>query len=129
MAAIRSLDELPNPNWSDVVTSLDDTKLHPGQKYTTLVFDDDNSLIVYYTEAGYLVTGTQSGDTDYFILTDPSLGDEPERIWCAGDVMYRPRKALVGDVVAMQAVKHYYQTGQRDTTLHWELDSECLSGG
>lgn len=125
MPVVQWLNEQSEPSWDDVVSSLDEVKPHPGDKGTTLRVDDEHWLIVYFTEEGFLVTATSEGDSDYYVLTDPSLGDQRVNVWCAGNDMDRPKKVFVGEALVMQAMKHFFETGQRDSALSWELDSKC----
>jgi hypothetical protein len=100
-------------------------KAHPGDRYISLRVDDEHSLIVYYTDEGFLVSGLGVGDPDYYVLIDPALGEQRVSVWCAGNDMTRPRKVFVGERIAMQAMKHFFDTGRRDPALVWELDSKC----
>jgi hypothetical protein len=125
MPAVHSLNDQSEPRWEDVVVSLDEVKAHPGDRCVSLRVDDDHSLIVYYTDEGFLVTGLGVGDPDYYVLIDPALGDRHVNVWCAGNDMDRPQKVFVGEALALQAMKHFFETGKRDPALTWGLDSKC----
>ena len=122
MPAANQLNDQLNPSWDDVVLRRDVIKAHPGDLSITLSVSDNDHLIAYCTEYGFLVCAHALGDHDFYVLVDNSLGTNIVSVWCAGDVMERQRKVFVGEVAALQAVRHYFETGSRDPELNWEVD-------
>jgi len=125
MPAVKFLNEVADPSWEQIASVIRELKSDAGDKGYTLTVDDENVLIVYHTMQGYLVSGSEQGDTDYYVITDPSLGEQHVVVWCAGTDMDRPRKVFVSDSLALQAIKHYFETGKRNPALRWEIDSKC----
>jgi hypothetical protein len=125
MPAVKFLNEVADPTWEQIVSAVNELRSDSGDKGYTLTVDDENVLIVYHTTQGYLVSGSELGDTDYYVLTDPSLGEQHVTVWCAGTDMDRPRKVFVSDSLALQSLKHYFETGRRNPALQWEIDSKC----
>lgn len=125
MPKVSEMNGKNDPSWSDVIQLLDVVTDHPGDKYMSLSIDEEHSLVVYYTDRGFLITGWGMDDHDFYVLIDPSKTNEKVTVWCAGDDMVRPNKVFVPEDIALKAVKSYFETGQRDRELHWEIDNNC----
>ena len=123
MTAINWLNDQQRPSWDDVLSRLQVIKDHPGERSIALSVGDDDHLIAYYTDYGFLVETHSSGDVDYFALVDNSRGAESLSVWVAGDTIDRPLKAFVDEDDAIQAIRHYFETGKKNPALTWEVNN------
>jgi hypothetical protein len=125
MAKANWLNQQFHPSWNDVLLRLQVIKDHPGDRSLTLCVDDDDDdyLIVYFTAYGFLVQVHGSGEPDFFALVDNSRGNETMSVWCASDTISRPRRFFVDEHNAMQAVRYYFEMGEKDPELTWEINN------
>lgn len=123
MSNLVSLNDNPNPSWDEVSSSISNLQSQSEGSYLNLSVNGDVWFVLYFIpDYGYYLSGSATDDVDYYTLTDSSLGDKPSQVWCGGDHMTRPRKAFVGESLVRQALRHFFDTGFRDTALEWEVD-------
>jgi hypothetical protein len=125
MPSVKWMNEQENPDWTSIVAAIHDLPNHDDDRYVTVNVDDDSWFVVYYVpNLGYYLSGCGIGERDYFTLTCPPEGRDPVRVWMAGEHITRPRKAFVPETVALQALRHYFDTGQKDSSLAWEREND-----
>jgi hypothetical protein len=74
---------------------------------------EDNRVSVQHME----------NDAEDYLASEPARGESPEIRTYGGQSTELPAKWWISKDVACQAVRHFIETGSRDETLTWDLDT------
>ncbi len=128
MSRVRRLGtdygDLEDPEWEQAKEILSGI---PDGRTVSVDADDEHWLIVLHiAELGYLVTGSQEGDGDYFTLIDRSLGDDPVTAFDGGNTHEYPRFSFVDYPMMLQAVETFFRSGHRDKSFEWVPEEDAV---
>ncbi len=94
--------------------------------FTSLWVNEDTCLIVLFiADLGWLVTGCEEGEKEYYSLIERSLGDDPVTAFDGGNMNNYPRFTFVSEQVLLKATKRYFLTGERDPGCEWVIEGDA----